>query len=87
MTFVVIDFLERLYLAGFPLLQVFVMFFPLITRRRAAASGSVSDKADGRESTTSPLEFLPLMLTSVYCAVGLVWAFVRLSVIYLARKD
>jgi len=28
-------------------------------------------------------EFLPLLLTSVYCAVGLVWAFIRLSVIYL----
>ena len=80
------DVAERFYLAGFPLLQIFVTLFPLVARRRAAASGSVSEHANDGESTTSPLEFLPLMLTSVYCAVGLVWAFVRLSVIYLARK-
>ncbi|RPD67057.1 glycosyltransferase family 57 protein [Lentinus tigrinus ALCF2SS1-6] len=86
-TFVVIDFLERLYLAGFPLLQIFVTLFPLFARRRGAANGSVSEHSDGEESGTSPLEFLPLMVTSVYCAVGLVWAFIRLSVIYLARKD
>jgi alpha-1,3-glucosyltransferase len=29
------------------------------------------------------LEFLPLMLTSVYCAVGIVWAWLRLSWAYL----
>lgn len=28
-------------------------------------------------------EFLPLLLTSVYCAVGLAWAFVRLSLLYI----
>ena len=31
----------------------------------------------------SALEFLPLMATSVYCAAGLAWAFLRLSIIYL----
>ncbi len=29
------------------------------------------------------LEFLPLMLTSVYCALGIVWAWLRLSWAYL----
>ncbi|KAF9247195.1 glycosyltransferase family 57 protein [Melanogaster broomeanus] len=32
------------------------------------------------------VEFLPLMTTSVYCAAGLVWAFIRLSVIYLRQQ-
>jgi alpha-1,3-glucosyltransferase len=27
--------------------------------------------------------FMPLMLTSVYCAVGLVWAYIRLGYLYL----
>ncbi len=81
----VIDFLERIYIMGFPLLQVFVTLFPLLARWRTAAGSS--EHADREETRASPLEFLPLMLTSVYCAVGLVWAFIRLSVIYLARKD
>ena len=84
--FVAIDFLERLYLACFPLLQIFVMVFPLLTKRSLSVNDT-SAHADGTESGTSSLEFLPLMATSVYCAVGLVWAFVRLSVIYLARQD
>ena len=33
----------------------------------------------------SQVEFLPLMMTSVYCALGLVWAFIRLSTIYLRQ--
>ncbi|KAH7887844.1 glycosyltransferase family 57 protein, partial [Phlebopus sp. FC_14] len=31
------------------------------------------------------VEFLPLLMTSVYCATGLMWAFMRLSVIYLRK--
>ncbi|KAI0677439.1 glycosyltransferase family 57 protein [Trametes maxima] len=79
---VVIDVSERLYLAGFPLLHLFVTLFPLAAKRRAPSQAGASENVDGTE-----LEFLPLMLTSVYCAIGLVWAFIRLSVIYLARKD
>ncbi|KAF8313253.1 hypothetical protein DL93DRAFT_2228607 [Clavulina sp. PMI_390] len=33
------------------------------------------------------MQFLPLMLTSVYCAIGLLWAFGRLSYIYLTRTS
>lgn len=36
-------------------------------------------------ASSSTMEFLPLMLTSVYCAIGLLWAFGRLSWIYMAR--
>lgn len=32
------------------------------------------------------MEFLPLMLTSVYCAVGMVWGFVRLLFVYLNEE-
>ncbi|KIP12677.1 glycosyltransferase family 57 protein [Phlebiopsis gigantea 11061_1 CR5-6] len=70
---VILDSLERLYLAGFVVLQAFVTLFPLLTRSQAASKAG------------SAFEFLPLMLTSVYCAVGLVWAFIRLSVIYLRQ--
>jgi hypothetical protein len=31
----------------------------------------------------SGMEFLPLMLTSVYCAVGLGWAFMRMGYLYV----
>jgi len=36
-------------------------------------------------STAPEYEFLPLMLTSVYCAVGTCWAFLRLSVLYIRQ--
>ena len=31
------------------------------------------------------MEFFPLMLTSLYCALGIVWAWLRLSWVYLKR--
>ena len=71
--FVIIDTLERFYIAGFALLQLFVLAFPLLSRAKSRS-----------QADDSAMEFLPLMLTSVYCAVGLVWAFLRLSVIYLS---
>lgn len=43
-------------------------------------SGSCITSSSVPEST---LEFLPLMLTSVYCALGIVWAWLRLSWVYL----
>ena len=63
---------ERFYLAGFPLLQTFVTLYPMFT---------------GKQDGETALEFLPLMLTSVYCAIGLVWAFIRLSAMYLTSTD
>ncbi|KAI9056585.1 glycosyltransferase family 57 protein [Trametes sanguinea] len=88
---VIVDVLERLYLAGFPLLQLFVTLFPVLAARRLASQAAASKNAGEVKSelsaSASAMEFLPLMLTSVYCAVGLVWAFVRLSVIYLVRND
>ncbi|KAH9940583.1 glycosyltransferase family 57 protein [Amylocystis lapponica] len=102
--FVIIDSLEKLYMAGFLLLQLFVMLFPMFTHQTAVAEPSASNittciagqdftcpepdpsVAGSAQTAGAKLEFLPLMLTSVYCAVGLVWAFVRLSVIYLKQQ-
>ncbi|OCH90715.1 glucosyltransferase [Obba rivulosa] len=85
--FVIIDSLEKLYLAGFPLLHLFVTVFPLVTRPQLLSSSIGSCAAtDGVPSGAGALEFLPLMLTSIYCAVGLVWAFIRLSALYIRQK-
>jgi len=62
---VLLDWLEKFYLAGFGILQVAVMLI----------DGS------GKKS----LAFLPLLLTSVYCSLGLSWAFLRLSYLYFRR--
>ncbi|KAF8076270.1 glucosyltransferase [Lyophyllum atratum] len=92
--YVILDGFEKIYLAGFPLLLAFVSLFPaLVDRQRITAnicipSGEFScpnpDVIQGTEgSRLAAMEFLPLMLTSVYCAVGLVWGFLRLMFIYL----
>ena len=90
---VILDYLERLYLFGFVLLQVFVMVLPFLTRRTKQNAEAVSVSAnrtqgidDPTTSDTGSMEFLPLMLTSIYCAIGLVWAFLRLSYIYLKQR-
>ena len=65
------------------------MIFPLVTQSThskppACAIPFVCPETEPQpEGRLGDLEFLPLMLTSVYCAVGLVWAFLRLSFIYL----
>lgn len=82
--FVIIDVLERAYLYGFVLLQLFVTLFPLVVSSKKSTPCTGDHCADP-ESEGSAMEFLPLMLTSVYCAVGLVWAFLRLSVLYLRQ--
>ncbi|GAA5857846.1 hypothetical protein JCM1840_000934 [Sporobolomyces johnsonii] len=46
-------------------------------------SVSVPNHGDAGAVAESSMEFLPLMLTSVYCAVGIVWSWLRLSCGYL----
>ncbi|KDQ64881.1 glycosyltransferase family 57 protein [Jaapia argillacea MUCL 33604] len=93
--FVLIDGLEKLYLAGFPLLQLFVTVFPILAGSSSTPTTTCTPSGDfacpepdpaASTSNSAAMEFLPLMLTSVYCAVGLVWAFIRLGVIYLRQK-
>lgn len=78
MTAVIVNALEVIYLAGFPVLQLFVLLFPLATQKPSGSHEGV----DGGKT----LEFLPLMVTSIYCAMGLVWAYIRLSALYLTQK-
>ncbi|KAF7301365.1 Alpha-1,3-glucosyltransferase [Mycena indigotica] len=95
LSFVIIDTLEKVYLAGFPLLQLFVTLFPVYMARRATSdvSGTCVSSAEftcpepePQTPQTKAMEFLPLMLTSVYCSVGLVWGFCRLTYIYLNEQ-
>lgn len=67
LAFVILDTLERLYIAGFVPLHLAVTLLPYVL--------------------SPSKEFLPLLLTSVYCAIGLVWAFIRLSAIYLRSPN
>ena len=79
---VILDYLERLYLAGFILLRIFVSLFPFAVEKLSKGS-EAQQSGDPAASGASTMEFLPLMLTSIYCAIGLTWAFLRLSYIYL----
>ncbi len=69
---VFIGLLETMYLWGFLVLTPVVTFYPILSKI----------------FTQNPerLEFLPLMLTSLYCALGLIWAYARLSFLYITSK-
>jgi len=94
-SYVVMDALEKLYLAGFPVLLIFVSVFPLSHSEPGRSGSSTCSSTDAfacpepgsvSEKTVPALEFLPLMLTSIYCALGLVWSFLRLGFIYLQEE-
>lgn len=93
----ILDRIEKVYLAGFAILHIFVTFYTPLS-----STTTTPTHIDNATCTYEPLgslpvgecnppvlmdsgamEFLPLMLTSVYCAIGLVWAFLRLGWIYL----
>ena len=64
--------LETIYLWGFLFLEITVALCPMLAKVVAQDS--------------EKWEFLPLMLTSLYCAVGLIWAYARLSFLYITSK-
>jgi alpha-1,3-glucosyltransferase len=89
--YVVIDMLEKLYLSGFLLLQILFALFSLASviasrRQDSVPAESTVSQGPGVPARAMSTEFLPLMLTSVYCAVGLFWAFLRLSVAYMSQQ-
>ncbi|GAA5967822.1 hypothetical protein JCM11641_005778 [Rhodosporidiobolus odoratus] len=92
---VLISHLETLYIAGFFFLQLYVsILHPLFFPSHPAASSVPSivhcdsttgictepaAHAQAIQVGETSMEFLPLMMTSVYCAVGIVWSWLRLS--------
>jgi alpha-1,3-glucosyltransferase len=91
------DSLEKVYLAVFPFLLLFVSTFPYLqTQSESAINVCISSdvfvcpdpQLNSMKSgpKSSVLEFLPLMATSIYCALGLVWSFMRLGFIYLYEE-
>lgn len=91
--------LEGLYIYGFIALQVAVTAFTALLAWQSVnatappeiptnltSPGNVLEATTSAPLPTSSLsqmEFLPLMLTSVYCAIGITWAFLRLSWLYI----
>ncbi|KAF9469085.1 glucosyltransferase [Collybia nuda] len=93
LSYVILDTIEKVYLAGFLPLLAFTNFFPALIRWWMSTAVCIpSSKISCPELASRPtgasltMEFLPLMLTSVYCAVGLVWGFLRLIFIYLHEE-
>lgn len=92
--YVIMDSLERVYLAGFPFLLLFVSISPYLqTQSEGAVNVCISSSAlvcpDPQLNSVpkpSAMEFLPLMATSIYCALGLVWSFMRLGFLYLYEE-
>lgn len=86
--FVIMDMGEKAYLAGFPFLLAFITFYPTyMSRKMGSANGHVIyDKLGAEEEIRSAMEFLPLMATSVYCAAGIVWGYLRLLFVYLNEE-
>lgn len=95
--YVILDGFEKIYLAGFPFLLAFVGTFPAFMARQRITMDVCTpseefacpdpDSIRGTDAFRSAaMEFLPLMLTSVYCAIGLVWGFLRLMFIYLHEE-
>lgn len=94
---VILNTLEMVYLAGFALLQIFVIFFPVFARAFLSPSpqnvySPVTEGGKGAfavevqvEDAAEKWEFVPLMMTSIYCAVGLVWAYARLGWLYVVK--
>ncbi|KAG8943186.1 glycosyl transferase [Tulasnella sp. 419] len=90
---VLLDLLEKAYLLGFPLLQMMlsvfhfaIQYWTSLTANKIPTSVpplSVDAVEGAGSSNVTQMEFLPLMVTSVYCAIGLCWAFIRLGWIYL----
>lgn len=92
LTSLLIDYAERAYVAGFLVLQLYVgvlhdLIFSPAQQHWYWTTGAQAILKNGTIAAASGgggMEFLPLMLTSLYCSVGIIWAWVRLSLSYLS---
>ena len=92
--YVIMDSLEKAYIAGFPFLLLFVSIFPFLQTQSESVVNVCtssdafvcSDPQLNSMKSSLVMEFLPLMVTSIYCALGLVWSFMRLGFIYLYEE-
>lgn len=95
---VILNTLEMVYIAGFTFLQIFIIFFPVLARTFLSGTsssntytpvteggGAVAVDVKDVEDAAAKWEFVPLMATSIYCAVGLVWAYLRLAYLYVVK--
>ncbi|EJU06232.1 glycosyltransferase family 57 protein [Dacryopinax primogenitus] len=69
--------LEGMYIYGFVILQI------VVTALNALLAWKSPNDSPLSKNSLSQMEFLPLLLTSVYCAVGITWAFLCLSWLYI----
>ncbi|GAA5925957.1 dolichyl-P-Glc:Glc1Man(9)GlcNAc(2)-PP-dolichol alpha-1,3-glucosyltransferase [Sporobolomyces koalae] len=87
-TSMVVNKLETIYLFGFVVLQIYVSIlhdslFPRLTTISCDQTESLelcsSEHRQSSSIDSASFEFLPLMITSVYCAMGIGWSWIRLS--------
>ena len=76
---------ESLYLIGLPCLQLFVsLVHPWLSRTSIPDAATNLVYLEGETaSSNGTMDFLPLMATSVYCSIGIIWAWLRLSYVYM----
>lgn len=87
MAYVVLDMAEKIYLAGFIPLQLFVTGFPMWIAYKQRLAETACESSNGQNCPQiNSMEFLPLLATSVYCAIGMVWGFCRLMFVYLNEE-
>lgn len=59
-----------------------------VTRASATPEAHRKDQEKtANASTSSTMEFLPLMMVSVYCSIGVIWAWIRASALYLLSES
>lgn len=62
----------------------------MLAARKAQGNVTASTRGEKAERVAEPastsMEFLPLMMVSVYCSLGVVWAWLRASALYLSSE-
>ncbi|CAH7686804.1 glycosyl transferase [Phakopsora pachyrhizi] len=72
-----IIYLEKVYLIGF----VFLQLYQSVVHSMIFKSNEKLVSDDGKRIDS--MEFLPLMMISVYCGLGIIWSYLRLLKAYL----